>query len=92
VVGALNLFSTDPARWRRRHQGRPGNGDIATIGILQERSIEMLTPSRRQLEVALESRVVIEQAKASWPNEPISASTTRSSRSEVLRGAHNRCE
>ena len=37
--------------------------DIATIGILQERSIRDAHAFSSQLEVAFESRVVIEQAK-----------------------------
>ncbi len=64
IIGALNLFGTevgeiDPADVRIVQS----LADVATIGILQERAIrnrEMLT---EQLQGALNSRVVIEQAK-----------------------------
>lgn len=64
VLGALNLFSRTP--------GDPSVqdaviaqalADIATIGILQERSIRVSTILNEQLQRALESRVLIEQAK-----------------------------
>jgi GAF domain-containing protein len=64
VVGALNLFSSE-----RRALGDDdfkvvqAMADIATIGILQERSIRDAHAFSTQLEIALESRVVIEQAK-----------------------------
>ncbi|WP_088320015.1 GAF and ANTAR domain-containing protein [Kineosporia sp. R_H_3] len=64
VIGALNLFGTDAGSLE------PGDvkivqalADVATIGLLQEKAIrngEMLT---EQLQHALNSRVVIEQAK-----------------------------
>jgi GAF domain-containing protein len=64
VIGALNLFSTQTGALE------PGDvkivqalADVATIGLLQERAIhhgEILT---EQLQHALTSRVVIEQAK-----------------------------
>lgn len=64
VIGALNLFGTtvgvmDPADARTMQ----ALADVATIGLLQERAVrrgELLT---EQLQGALNSRVVIEQAK-----------------------------
>lgn len=64
VIGALNLFSTEP--------GVLADGDVlvaqamadvATIGILQERAIRDGRVVSTQLQAALGSRVVIEQAK-----------------------------
>ena len=64
VVGALNLFSSDPrALGDDDIKVVQAMADIATIGILQERSIRDAHAFSTQLEVALESRVVIEQAK-----------------------------
>lgn len=64
VIGALNLFSTDPiALGHDDIQVVQAMADIATIGILQERSIRDAHAFSTQLELALESRVVIEQAK-----------------------------
>jgi GAF domain-containing protein len=64
VVGALNLFSSE-ARALNDEDIKvvQAMADIATIGILQERSIHDAHAFSTQLEVALESRVVIEQAK-----------------------------
>jgi GAF domain-containing protein len=64
VIGPLNLFSTEP--------GVPAEddvrvaqamADVATIGILQERAINDSRLASEQLHAALDSRVVIEQAK-----------------------------
>ena len=64
VVGALNLFSSDArALGDDDIKVVQAMADIATIGILQERSIRDAHAFSTQLEVALESRVVIEQAK-----------------------------
>jgi GAF domain-containing protein len=64
VIGALNLFSSDPrALGDDDIQVVQAMADIATIGILQERSIRDAHAFSTQLELALESRVVIEQAK-----------------------------
>lgn len=63
-IGALNLFARDHAvldgRDRRLIRGL---ADVATIGILRERQTADRDETVRQLQVALESRVVIEQAK-----------------------------
>jgi hypothetical protein len=42
--------------------------DVATIGILQERAIRHGKIVTEQLQTALNSRVIIEQAKASSPS------------------------
>lgn len=64
VIGAMNLFSTQV--------GAPTDldaliaqalADVATIGILHERNIRDTTILNEQLQRALESRVLIEQAK-----------------------------
>jgi len=64
VIGSLNLFgdqsealSADDAMAAR------GLADIATIGILHERAFREANVAREQLQHALDSRVVIEQAK-----------------------------
>jgi GAF domain-containing protein len=64
VIGALNLFSTSQGR-TDANDGKviQALADVATIGLLQQRAIahgEILT---EQLQVALLSRVTIEQAK-----------------------------
>jgi GAF domain-containing protein len=64
TIGALNLFSTSEGRIDA-NDGKviQALADVATIGLLQQRAIahgEILT---EQLQVALASRVSIEQAK-----------------------------
>ncbi|MFF5127103.1 ANTAR domain-containing protein [Streptomyces syringium] len=64
VVGAMSLF---------QHSRRPLTtadvrlaqtlADVATIAILQQRTIEHASVERNQLEAALHSRILIEQAK-----------------------------
>jgi GAF domain-containing protein len=64
VIGALNLFSAEAERLGEDDlRVAQAMADIATIGILQERAIRDARSFSTQLEVALESRVVIEQAK-----------------------------
>jgi transcriptional regulator with GAF, ATPase, and Fis domain len=64
VIGALNLFSTKGASLGPDgQQVAQALADIATIGILQERALSDGHVVTSQLQVALESRVVIEQAK-----------------------------
>ena len=64
VIGALNLFSTAPrALGDEDLRVVQAMADVATIGILQERSLHDAHAFSEQLEGALESRVAIEQAK-----------------------------
>lgn len=64
TFGALNLFRTTPGELaeadRRVAQAL---ADVATIGVLQERSARESAELNLQLERAMASRVVIEQAK-----------------------------
>jgi GAF domain-containing protein len=64
VIGALNLFHTDP------HALAPevtrigqAMADVATIGLIQERALHQHDTLVEQLQTALDSRVLIEQAK-----------------------------
>lgn len=64
VIGALNLLSTTSAPLSPEDQQvAQALADIATIGILQERALSSGHIVLSQLQGALESRVVIEQAK-----------------------------
>ena len=64
IIGALNLFSTHTGDLTGddAHLAR-ALADVATIGILQERAIHRSETIVEQLEAALHSRVIIEQAK-----------------------------
>lgn len=64
VIGALNLFSNTPGALDDSEvRVAQAMADIATIGILQERLISDSHTVVAQLEGALDSRVLIEQAK-----------------------------
>ena len=64
TIGALNLFMSTPGGLSAEDL-RLGQAlaDVATIGILQERAIRRQEMFAEQLQAALNSRVVIEQAK-----------------------------
>ncbi|MFJ6695807.1 ANTAR domain-containing protein [Streptomyces sp. NPDC091272] len=64
VIGALNLFSTRPERLSAQDLTvGQALSDVATIAILQQRTIARGDIERAQLQSALHSRIVIEQAK-----------------------------
>lgn len=64
VLGALGLFRIAPEPFTEEDfMIARGLADIATIGILQERALRQSDLAREQLQLALESRIVIEQAK-----------------------------
>jgi transcriptional regulator with GAF, ATPase, and Fis domain len=64
VIGALNLFRAGPGRLSPADL-RIGQAlaDVATIGLLQERNVRRGETVAEQLQGALNSRAVIEQAK-----------------------------
>ena len=64
VIGALNLFGTQPgALDEDTIQLAQALADVATIGLLQARAIHQRETLAEQLQTALNSRIVIEQAK-----------------------------
>ena len=64
IIGALNLFGTRPgALDQARLRVGQALADVATIGLLQQRAIHRGDTLTEQLQSALNSRVLIEQAK-----------------------------
>jgi hypothetical protein len=64
VVGALNLFGADPGSFGHGDL-RIGQAlaDIAPVGLLQERNVRRREAMAEQPQAALNTRVVIEQAR-----------------------------
>jgi GAF domain-containing protein len=64
VIGALNLFQVDVGELRRADvEAAQALADIATIAILQHRAVREAQVINEQLQQALNSRILIEQAK-----------------------------
>ena len=64
VIGALNLFQVDQGEMRQADvDAAQALADLATIAILQHREAVEVQLVNEQLQIALNSRVVIEQAK-----------------------------
>jgi transcriptional regulator with GAF, ATPase, and Fis domain len=64
IIGALNLFRAAPGPFDQTDM-RVGQAlaDVATISLLSERSLRRSETLNEQLQAALNSRVIIEQAK-----------------------------
>jgi GAF domain-containing protein len=64
VIGVLGLFQTDPAPLSPENiRLAQALADLATISILQQRTLAMSELERGQLQYALTSRIVLEQVK-----------------------------
>ena len=64
IIGGLNLFMVHPREVPPRdRQLAQALADVATIGILQQRSLHRSHVLSEQLQTALTSRIAIEQAK-----------------------------
>jgi ANTAR domain/GAF domain len=64
VIGAINLFGSAGASLSEEDIAvGQAMADVATIGLLQERSVRQKEVLAEQLQTALNSRVLIEQAK-----------------------------
>ena len=64
VLGALNLFTVERKALTADHLAvAQGMADIATIGLLHERALHDQVVLAEQLQAALHSRILIEQAK-----------------------------
>jgi GAF domain-containing protein len=64
IIGALNLFHAEPGSMQQQDmEAAQALADVATVGILQHRAAHEAQILNEQLQRALSSRVVIEQAK-----------------------------
>ena len=73
VIGAVNLFQVEPGEMRGPDvEAAQALADVATIAILQHRASLEAQVINEQLHHALNSRIVIEQAKGMVAQEPAS--------------------
>jgi GAF domain-containing protein len=87
TIGALNLFRSDQGPMLEEEVViAQGFADVATIAILQHRSSLDAVTLNEQLSTALESRIIIEQAKG------VISATARSTMTEAFERlrAHSR--
>jgi transcriptional regulator with GAF, ATPase, and Fis domain len=64
IIGVMNLFGAgNPTFGGKEQRIAQAMADVATVGLLQERVIRRRTVLAEQLQTALNTRVVIEQAK-----------------------------
>lgn len=64
VLGSMNLFMTSPGSLNERDAAAArALTDVATISILQQRTTDHAARAQQQLQQALDSRILIEQAK-----------------------------
>jgi transcriptional regulator with GAF, ATPase, and Fis domain len=70
VLGALNIFGTETGEIATADiQIVQALADVATIGLLQERAVRRRDVLTEQLQGALNSRVIIEQAKGAFAQQ-----------------------
>lgn len=83
VIGALNLFGHAGVEFKDQEvRVVQALADVATIALLQERSIARADSLTEQLQGALNSRIVIEQAKGALARQE---GTTPSAAFELMR-------